>query len=282
MRQMYLRSTLTFCICCILSAEAAPGQSKFAPIFEKLQRTGDRSAFRSEIMLVNRQGFDFRVEVPALLHVLSSSTDVVAQEEAGARLCHIAFDHPLAYSTPIEREIFQPAVELFESHLDEALKDENSLWRLPILVLTTYLGFPPNPRTVALMYRMVDDKDSGAQGFALLGLARLRPLSAEAKQVLFSRLTSGHDKNVSGRKVLEILGTYAIDDPDVLRIFLKSAESQDVREQAKATEVLSRLTPIPAPAVEVFRRLEKRNDLDEEVAANVRAAIDRLENKARR
>jgi hypothetical protein len=31
--------------------------------------------------------------------------------------------------------------------------------------------------------------------------------------------------------------------------------------------------------VDVFRRLQKRNDLDENIAATVKAAIERIENK---
>src|SRR5712672_3518698 len=91
-------------------------QSKYAPIFEKFQRTGDQSAFLKELFEPTRQSLDPRVEVPVLLEVISTSTNPESQEQARGHLCMMAFNHPL------EGEIFRPAIAVFERHLDAAEK----------------------------------------------------------------------------------------------------------------------------------------------------------------
>ena len=253
-------------------------QSRYAAIFEKFARTGDRSTFLHEMSDANQGPTDIRVEVPVLVEVIASSNNSpIAQEEARGRLCMLAFSRPLAYDNPIEREIFRPLVSVFEWHLNEAEKDSESKWGVSIVALTAHLGFPPSPQALTLIYRMLNYRDQRAQATALLALSRLRPLPEEAKRVLFSRLEKLGGK-ASGPETLSILA-YAIQDSDVLQTFVKFAESADVNEQEIATETLSRLTPIPESAVEVFRRLRKRDDLDSRVEANVKAAIRRIDNR---
>ncbi len=145
------------------------------------------------------------------------------------------------------------------------------------MALTAYAGFPPSAKALTLMYQMTDYKDERAQGIALGALARLKPLPSEAKALLFGRMIETGTK-MPVPQILDIL-TYAVHDPDVLSIFLKVAEGDNVNAQIRATDVLSRMDPIPQQAEVVFRRLQKRSDLDGTVAAHVSVAIDRIEHR---
>jgi hypothetical protein len=148
-------------------------------------------------------------------------------------------------------------------------------------MLEAIFGFSPSPRVLALMYKMVDYKyDPWAQGLAFEGLASLRPIPPEAKQLFRSRMIKTDDR-VSGADLLPHLAP-GLPDPDILRMFLASAESQDVKEQRRATSALANMTQIPPDAVVVLRRLQLRNDLDQSVAANVHGAIDRIDHVAPR
>ena len=91
--------------------------------------------------------------------------------------------------------------------------------------------------------------------------------------MILSRVGS-HD--LRGR--LETL-VFALDDPDVLKVFLKSVESDDVEEQRVATKTLSWAGAFPTRVHDVLNRLQQRSDLDAKVAANIKTAIDRIENK---
>lgn len=256
----------------LISAAMLPmpvsGQSKYAPLFEKFRQTGDDRELRRELIGVNVKFVDLDSEVPVLLEVISSARDPTSVEQARGFLMLMAMYHPL------EGEKFHPAISVLERHLSEALADENSKWGVSIVGLTAYVGLTPSSQGLALMYRMAEYKDESAQGLAILALAKLKPIPPEAKQVLFTRLNKIAGK-ISGPPVLSAL-TFAISDPDVLQAFVTSAESEDVDNQRIATQVLSSMSPIPRSAVNVFRRLQQRKDLDEQVAANVRAAADKM------
>jgi len=120
---------------------------------------------------------------------------------------------------------------------------------------------------------MLSSKYSGNQAMALIALSRLRPLPQEAKKTLLSR-TAGY----SPLQKMEAL-VFALDDPDVRKIFLNYLESKNVQEQRDVTRTLS-LAGVSNPQVtNVLRRLQQRSDLDEEVAASVKLVIDRVERK---
>lgn len=274
-----LKSAIRNCLCLagvVMSSGAISAQSRYAPIFEKFRSSGDRATILAEIRQAGR-GIDIRVEWPFLLDVISFDADPRMRTLALGELYIQEALAGMAYLDPVRREIFRPAIPVLERHLDEAMNQDDSPWLGPILGLTAILGFPPSPGRLALIYKTVDNKNEQAQTLALHGLVQIKPLPREAKAILLSRLEKRPGK-VSGLAVLGILA-YAMEDPDVLQVYVKGAEAQDIEEQTLATQLLSNLNPIPQPAVDVFRRLQKRENLDEQVAANVRAATDRIENK---
>jgi len=262
-------------VTCLIAVIGCSGvawsQSKFAAAFDKFRRTGDRAVLYKELNGANHLGLDLRIEIPALLDVVSYSNDPVALDIARGEVCSLAFEHPL------EVDVFRPALLVFERHLQEAESDERSVWGSSIVGLHAIFGFQPSSRVLALMFRMVDYKDTWSQSAALKALARVQPLPKEVKELFRSRITKQQGK-ISGPELLPTL-VYALPDPDALEILTTSAESDDPKTQRIATQVLSRMSPIPQPAAEVFRRLQSRKDLDEDVKANVKAAIDRIENK---
>jgi hypothetical protein len=222
----------------------------------------------------DQSGIDFREEIPFLIGVISSDNDFAILELARSRLLGFAYDRILQ-NNPLFSDLFRPAQPVFERHLEEAETDENSVWGAAIISLTTFVGLQPSSqRVLALIYRMVDDKDERRQGAALIALARLKPLPSEAKRVLISR-TAKTEGKTSGPEVLEILG-FAIADLDLLRILLKSAAGNDVLGQRAAVRALSRADPMPKEVLDLFRRLLQRKDLDENVAPTVKDALRAL------
>jgi hypothetical protein len=250
---------------------------RYAPVFENYRLSHDRGAFMRQMEAAEKDGIDIRVEVQFLVNSLSSGTDPLIQERAESCL-FILLNRELNNLDPAVGEVFRAAIPVFESHLNEAELDRNSRWATSLVSLTAFAGLQPSSRALRLMYRMVDDKDERTQGLALLGLARLKPLPSEAKQILISRLVKAPDK-MSGPDVLGIL-TYALDDPDVQTILLESASSDDPKAQWAVVNMLYTLGPPPPRALDILRRFEERQDLGKDLAETVKAAIARLENKA--
>jgi hypothetical protein len=250
-------------------------QSKYAGPFENYRRNRDPAAFGKEMQKAEELGIDLRDEVPFLLGVIASSGDKLIREEARLSLFTLAWGQVLN-DHPSVKEVFRPAVAVFEAHLDEALIDESFGWGSSIASLTAFIGLQPDERSLALFYRMLDYKDKRAHGIALTALARLKPLPSAAKRLLLSRTG-----NYPLRERLEVLA-FAIEDSDVLQTYARYLESNDIEEGRLATRMLSRIGPQAKPALELLQRLQQRSDLDEEVAANVKAAIDHIQKETPR
>jgi hypothetical protein len=253
-------------------------ESKYAGPFENYKRTRDKTVFDQEIAEIRESGgIDFRQDIPFLIDLVASSGDLLVENQARDVLFGLAY-YGLFLSPGLDpsfSELFRPAVAIFESHLDEALKEPEDThgWSHPIASLTAFVGLQPSPRTLTLFYRMAKSKSPGDSGLGLIALARLKPLPLEAKNIILSRTKStGLQSNA------EIL-SFAIDDPDVMKRFLKSLESDNVDEQRAATKRLSWMGAYPAPIRDALRRLQQRKDLDEDVFTNVKAAIERIDNK---
>jgi hypothetical protein len=254
-------------------ASVALGQSKFVGAFDKYKIAGDQSALRHELTDLVDRDCDLRVEVPALLAVLSGTNDPVIADFARGML------YVLAVRRRTEGDLFNAAIPIFERHLpsnDDNNRKETDRWEISIAMLEAIFGFKPSPRVLALMYKMTDYKyDPWAQGLAFEGLASLRTIPPEAKELFRSRMINTEGK-LSGADLLAHL-VPGLSDPDVLKMFLASAESQDVKEQRKAVVALANMSQIPADAVVVFRRLQLRTDLEESLATSVRGAIERFD-----
>jgi hypothetical protein len=213
------------------------------------------------------------VEVPALLTVLSGTNNPVIADFARGMV------YDLAIRRRTDGDLFRAAVPIFEGRLPpitDSDRKKTDPWEVSIVMLEAIFGFPPSPRTLALMSRMVDYKnDPWAQGLAFEALATLRPIPPAAKELFKSRMLKTEGM-VSGAELLPHL-VPGLSDWDVLRMFLASAESQDVNQQLRATSSLAKMDPFPPQVVELFRRLQSRGDLDERVAANVHGAINRVD-----
>lgn len=260
-------------------------QSKFAGPFENYKRTGDKTAFDNAMaeMRESGQAIDFRKEVPVLTDLVAAGSDLMTQNLARDMLLSLAYQLGIglwissSVFDPKSSELFRPAMAIFESHLKEALLEPEDThgWSHPIASLTALLGLQPSPPTLVVLYRMAKSKHLGDHGLGLLALARLKPLPPEAKRIILSRTES-----LGVRSTLDALG-FALDDPDVLNIFLKSILSDDVGVQRDATKRLSWTGTYPEPIRDVLRRLQQRKDLDEYVAEHVKAALDRIENASK-
>jgi hypothetical protein len=248
------------------------GQSKFVTALDKYKVTGDRTALNQQTADCFDRDCDLRVEVPALLTVLSDTSDPLIADFARGTVCL------LAMRRRSDGDLFRAAVPIFERHLPDAdgNRKETDKWEGSLVMLEAIFGFPPSPRVLGVMYKMVDYKyDPWAQGLAFEGLANLRPIPSEAKELFRSRMVKTEGK-VSGADLLPHLAP-GLSDPDILRMFLVTAESKDINEQRRATNALANLNQIPPDAVVVFRRLQLRENLDESVAAKVRAVVDRID-----
>jgi hypothetical protein len=253
-------------------SEAASGQSKFVAALDKYKVTGDQTALNQQLADCFDRDCDLRVEVPALLALLSDTSDPLIADSARGTVCL------LAMRRRSDGDLFREAVPIFERHLPDAdgNRKETDKWESSIVMLEAIFGFPPSPRVLDVMYKMVDYKyDSWAQGLAFEALATLRPIPPEAKELFRSRMVKTEGK-VSSADLLPHLAP-GLSDPDILRMFLVSAESKDVSEQRRAISALANLSQTPPDAVVVFRRLQLREDLDESVAVKVRAAVDRID-----
>jgi hypothetical protein len=254
-------------------AAVASGQSKFAAAFDKFKVTGDRPALDKELADTVDHDCDLRVEVPALLKMISSNNDPVMTDLARGVV------YVLAMRRRTDGDLFRAAIPVFESHLPvnpDIDRKETDPWEISLVMIEAIFGFQPSPKTLFLMYKMVNYKyDPWAQGLAFEALANLQPIPLEAKELFRSRMVKT-EGNVSGVDLLPHLAP-GLSDPDILRMFLRSADSPDVKEQRAATRVLANMTQIPPDAVVVFRRLQVGVDLDVNVAANVRSAINRID-----
>ena len=270
-----LATSRTWILAFLMTCSAiASGQSKFVMAFDKYKITGDRSVLRQELTDLVDRDCDLRVEIPALLAVLSDTNDPVIADFARGMV------YVLAIRRRTDGDLFRAAIPIFERHLPDNNMDgarkEADPWEGSIVMLEATFGFSPSPRVLALMYKMVDYKyDPWAQGLAFEALANLQPIPPEAKELFRSRMVKTEGK-VSGADLLPHLAP-GLSDPEVLKMFLVSAESQDVKEQRRATSALANMIQIPPDALAVFRRLQLRDDLDESVAANVRGAINRAD-----
>jgi hypothetical protein len=244
--------------------------------FDRYKISHDQPALRQELGDLAYHDCDLRVEIPALLAVLSNANDPVIADFARGMVVVLA-------RRLTDGDLFRAAIPIFESHLPDDTdnsRKETDKWEGSVVMLEAIFGFPPSSRVLALMYRMVDYKyDPWAQGLAFEALANLQPIPLEAKELFRSRMLKTEGK-VSGADLLPHLAP-GVSDPDVLRMFLISAESQDVKEQRSATFALANRNQIPPDAVELFRRLQLREDLDQNVEANVRGAINRVDHVAR-
>ena len=111
---------------------------------------------------------------------------------------------------------------------------------------------------------MFSDWNEASRGVVLIALARLKPIPERAKAMLLSGV-----EKVDLKSKLEI----AIDNPDVLKVFLKYLDSDDVNEQRLVTQVLSQAGPSARPTLDALRRLQQRPDLDAEVARHIDDAL---------
>ena len=257
-------------------------ESRFAIPFENLRRNHDSKAFGEEIRKAREHDSTFDEDIAYLISVVSSTdTEQAVQDRALEELFFMAFDR--ANYTTRQIDAFRPAIPVFERHLNEALADTNSKWTLPLLSLTAFAGLQPSPQTVPLFYRVLDAKDDRRKDLgpadrttwlaALIAMARLHPRPAEAKKALLARVGKLDSEETMG------VFSYALDDPHFLAMFAKYLESTDVEEQRSAMRLLVHAGALAAPALDTLRGLQQRRNLDNEVAANVKAAIDKIEGK---
>jgi hypothetical protein len=250
-----------------LYADSVFGQSKMAGVFENFRRTGDKAALLKELSEAEDSGIDLRVEIPVLLNIISYGDGMIEQTAASSEVCALAYMHAG------EVDEFRPAIQIFERHLSD--KKGDVPWGLELVMLHAILGLQPDAQTLALIYEMTGDISIRAQGLALAALGRVKPLPKKAKDLFRSRIPKQEGK-VSGAPILESM-EYALPDPDVIKMIATSAEGNDFDEQRAATRILARMNQMPLQVVEVFRRLQGRGELDQIVAASVRAAVDRID-----
>jgi hypothetical protein len=274
-----LHCKVLFWVIAWFAVSPAGAQSKFAPVFERFAQSGNHTALISDLFDAARSGVDATTEVPVLLDFIQSNRSSAGVEEARGWICILASNLLLRLPSAETLRVFQRAADLFESQLDLPAGTAGAKWAVSIVSLTAFIGIQPSPRGLTIIYGMTDDADDRAQGVAIGALARLRPLPARAKALLLSRSAKISGK-LSGPVVFGSL-TFAADDPDVLQTLLKYAESQNVEEQFSATQALAGLNPIPPVAIEEFRRLESRPELDQNVLANVKGALDRAASQIR-
>jgi len=273
------RSKISFWVIAWFAISPAGAQSKFTPVFDKYAQSGNHAALVSELFEAERSGVDAMTEVPALLDFIQLDRGSEGADDARAWICILAGHLLLTRPSAEMLRVFQRAADLFESQLDLPSGTTRAKWAGSLASLTAFIGIQPSPRALIIIYGMMDDADERAQGVAIGALARLKPLPVRAKALLLSR-SAKVDGKLSGAVVLGSLA-FAADDPDVLQTLLKYAESQSVEEQFSATQALAMLNPIPPVAIEEFRRLESRPELDQNVRANVKGALGRAASQIR-
>ncbi len=140
----------------MMCAAAASGQSKFVMAFNKYKISHDQPALRQEIGDLEYRDCDLQVEIPALLAVLSDTSDPIIADFARSAVTVLAMVHAT------DGELFRAAIPIFERHLPDSDTDRNrketDVWEGSIVMLEATFGFPPSPRVTALMYKMVDYK----------------------------------------------------------------------------------------------------------------------------
>jgi len=245
-------------------------ESRFATPFENLRRTHDLGTFGEEMQkALDQPTTNGPEDVAYLADVCSDDKDELLQDKALRELEVLAFE--IAQSTAKPLDAFRPVMAVSEKHIDEALAKPSSKWAGTLAWLTAFAGLQPSPRAISLLCRALDDKDNRMTDVFLIALARLSPRPAEAKRILLERAPAfDRDERV------QILA-FALDDPDFLAIFAKSLESTEAWEQRQAIKYLVHIGASAKPALEILYRLQQRPDLDKEVAAKVKTAINQIE-----
>ena len=259
---------------CSTVTEMALAESKYSAVFESFRISHDEKEFSLKMRkALEVQGASTASVTEDIRYLISlvefTDAEPIVQDYA---LTYLQFIASLYANWMAPVEAFSPAIPIFERHLNEALSDPTSKWTRPILYMTAFVGLQPSTQTIPLFYSLLNRKGILAD-IAVVALARLHPRPPEAKKIIMAYAEKDLQKDDS----LSVL-LYALDDADLLAIFARSLESENIAEQRRAVELLDRPGNFAAPTLNILRRIET-SVLDEETTQHIKNTIERIEGK---
>src|SRR5215471_4409130 len=252
-----------------LTSIAAFGRSRYVDPFEEYRRTGDSDLLAKRFR--DFRGLDLRDDVPYLAEVLSDDLTasylfaVVRSELLVIALGTLGTE---GWQSTEVRELFRP-VQVALGHRLSLATDPKEVrdWSFSLASLTAYVGLQPTAGFIPSLFTMAESNDGGAQRIALQALARLKPLTPEAKKLVLQ-----HAEDFTMGMGLLVL---ALHDSDIAREFLRQLEDGPVEKQRAAARALADLAQATdlSGVMDSVLRLQVTPGVDARVNESLRKAI---------